>query len=49
MIAKRRTRTRRPERIDENATAAAIDLDGAMLQRIDDLAQPGLAKGTTLM
>ena len=41
--------TRRPERIDENAQAAAIRLDGATLRRIDDLARPGLARGATLV
>lgn len=41
--------TRRPERIDENARAAALRLDGATLRRIDDLARPGLARGATLV
>jgi aryl-alcohol dehydrogenase-like predicted oxidoreductase len=41
--------TRRLERIDENAQASAIRLDGATLRRIDDLARPGLARGATLV
>lgn len=41
--------TRRAERVTENANAAAIELDGATLQRITDLARPGLAIGETLL
>jgi aryl-alcohol dehydrogenase-like predicted oxidoreductase len=41
--------TRRPERIDENAQAASVKLDSALLQRIGDLARPGLAEGATLL
>jgi aryl-alcohol dehydrogenase-like predicted oxidoreductase len=41
--------TRRAERIDENARAAAIKLDPATLQRMDALARPGLAQGATLL
>lgn len=41
--------TRRPARIDENARAAAIRLDDFMLQKINELAMPGLATGETLV
>jgi aryl-alcohol dehydrogenase-like predicted oxidoreductase len=41
--------TRHPERVDENANASAIKLDGATLQRVGDLARPGLAIGATLV
>ena len=41
--------TRRPERIDENARAAEIALDGELLGRIDALARPGLAEGAALV
>lgn len=41
--------TRRPERIDENARAADIRLDGETLRRINELARPGLAQGATLV
>ena len=41
--------TRRPERVSENAVASTIELDSATLERIDDLARPGLAKGATLL
>lgn len=41
--------TRRPERVDENARAADVRLDGATLRRIDEIARPGLAKGATLV
>lgn len=41
--------TRRLARIDENAKAAEIRLDGEMLRRIDALARPGLAEGATLV
>jgi aryl-alcohol dehydrogenase-like predicted oxidoreductase len=41
--------TRRPERIDENAKAADIDLNYEMLNRINEFARPGLAEGATLL
>lgn len=41
--------TRRPERVDENAGAATIALDRRQLDRIDNLARPGLAEGGTLL
>lgn len=41
--------TRRPERVEENAQAATITLDDKTLQRIDELARPGLAEGATLV
>lgn len=41
--------TRRPERVTENAHAAAIRLNGATLQRINDLARPGMAIGAALI
>jgi aryl-alcohol dehydrogenase-like predicted oxidoreductase len=41
--------TRRPERVDENAGAATIALDRRQLDRIDNLARPGLAEGATLL
>ncbi len=41
--------TRRPERIDENAKAADIQLNDDILKRINELARPGLAEGTTLV
>jgi aryl-alcohol dehydrogenase-like predicted oxidoreductase len=41
--------TRRPERMDENARAATIALDRALLDKIDKLARPGLASGATLL
>jgi aryl-alcohol dehydrogenase-like predicted oxidoreductase len=41
--------TRRPERIDENVKAADIRLNDEMLNRINELARPGLAEGATLI
>lgn len=41
--------TRRAERIGENAKAADIDLDRETLDRIDQIARPGLAEGATLL
>ncbi len=41
--------TRRKERVDENADASTIELDSATLQRINELAPPGLANGATLI
>lgn len=41
--------TRSIQRIDENAAALNIELDAATLQRINELAKPGLAEGATLI
>ena len=41
--------TRRPERIDENARAATIGFTQETLDRINELARPGLAEGGTLL
>lgn len=41
--------TRSIQRIDENAKAIRFEFDAAMLQRIDEIARPGLAKGATLL
>lgn len=41
--------TRRPERINENAAAAQLRLDSDTLERINQLAKPGLAEGATLV
>ena len=41
--------TRSIQRIDENAQAISIELDAATLQRIDEIAKPGLAEGATLL
>ena len=41
--------TRKPARIDENAAALGIRLDAADLERISNLAAPGLAVGATLL
>jgi aryl-alcohol dehydrogenase-like predicted oxidoreductase len=41
--------SRRPERVDENAAAAAVSLPARLLMRIDELAPPGLAIGATLL
>lgn len=41
--------TRRPERIEENAKAAAIELSAELLRRIDVIARPGLAEGASLV
>jgi aryl-alcohol dehydrogenase-like predicted oxidoreductase len=41
--------TRRPERVSENAEASAIPLNDSTLQRIHELARPGLARGATLL
>ncbi|MFZ0613590.1 MAG: aldo/keto reductase [Desulfobacterales bacterium] len=41
--------TRRPERVEENAKTANIRLNNETLQRINALAQPGLAQGATLV
>jgi aryl-alcohol dehydrogenase-like predicted oxidoreductase len=40
---------RRAARVEENARAADIHLTPALLQRISDLARPGLAEGATLV
>ena len=41
--------TRSNHRIDENAKAIRVELDAATLQRIDEIAKPGLAQGATLL
>jgi len=41
--------TRRSEHLDENARAASIALPSEILERINELAPPGLAEGATLM
>jgi aryl-alcohol dehydrogenase-like predicted oxidoreductase len=41
--------TRSIRRIDENAQAIGVELDAAALQRIDEIAKPGLALGATLL
>ena len=41
--------TRSPQRIDENATAINVELDAAAMQRIDEIAKPGVAQGATLL
>ncbi len=41
--------TRRPERIDENAGAAAVRLSPEILEKINKLAPSGLAQGETLL
>ena len=41
--------TRSQARVTENANAAAIKLDSATLQRINDIARPGAAIGATLV
>jgi aryl-alcohol dehydrogenase-like predicted oxidoreductase len=41
--------TRRPGRIEENASAADIRLNEETVRRINELAQPGLAEGATLL
>ena len=41
--------TRRPERVDENAKASTVTLDRSLLEKIDKIARPGLAKGATLL
>ena len=41
--------TRRPERVEKNAKAAAIKLDPDTLKRINELAEPGLAEGANLV
>ena len=41
--------TRSQARVTENANAAAIKLDSATLQRINDIARPGVAIGATLV
>lgn len=41
--------TRRPERVTENAQAATVRLSPEQVQRINELAQPGLAEGATLL
>lgn len=41
--------TRRAERVEENAKAADIHLTPELLKRINELVQPGLAEGATLI
>ena len=41
--------TRKAQRIDENAKALGVQLDASSLQRINELAKPGLAEGATLV
>lgn len=41
--------TRKRERLEENAAAAALTLGDDVLRRIDELAPPGLAQGGTLL
>ncbi len=41
--------TRSIQRIDENAQAISVELDAATLQRIEEIAKPGLAEGATLL
>ncbi|HZW35540.1 MAG: aldo/keto reductase, partial [Deltaproteobacteria bacterium] len=41
--------TRRPERVDENARAAEIGLDPETLNRVDEIAPPGIAAGAPLL
>ena len=41
--------TRKSARIDENAAALGVELDAPTLERLSDLAAPGLAVGATLL
>ena len=41
--------TRTPAHLDENLAAAAIELDSAMLQQIDEIAPPGAAARSSLL
>jgi aryl-alcohol dehydrogenase-like predicted oxidoreductase len=41
--------TRKTRRIDENAKALNVKLDASTLQRINEIAKPGLAEGATLV
>ena len=41
--------TRKPGRIDENAAALRVELDEPTMQRIFEIAKPGLAVGATLL
>jgi aryl-alcohol dehydrogenase-like predicted oxidoreductase len=41
--------TRTIERIDENANALTFELDDAVLERINEIAEPGVARGATLL
>jgi len=41
--------TRKPERVSENAQAAEVTLDEATIEKIAQLAAPGLAQGQTLV
>jgi hypothetical protein len=37
------------ERVEENAKASTVTLDRSLLEKIDKIARPGLAKGATLL
>jgi aryl-alcohol dehydrogenase-like predicted oxidoreductase len=41
--------TRKAQRIDENEKAVGIKLGASTLQRINEIARPGLAEGATLI
>ena len=41
--------TRKAQRIDENAKALVVQLDATTLQRVNEIAKPGLAEGATLV
>ena len=41
--------TRTIERIDENANSLRVELDKAVLERINEIAEPGVARGATLL
>ena len=41
--------TRKVGRIDENAEALSIQIDASTLQRINEIARPGIAEGATLI
>lgn len=41
--------TRKAGRIDENAKALSVQIDASTLQRINEIAKPGIAEGATLI
>jgi aryl-alcohol dehydrogenase-like predicted oxidoreductase len=41
--------TRTPAHLDENLAAAAVELDPAVLARIDEIAPRGAAAGSSLL
>ncbi|MGB5687362.1 MAG: aldo/keto reductase [Candidatus Electrothrix sp.] len=41
--------TRKAERIDENAKALSVNIDSSILERINEIARPGIAAGKTLV